>query len=55
MKIDEAEDITLGTLIAAFTEEIRASARDDEEAGRVAANILTEFLHNAEPISKCWH
>ncbi len=55
MNIDETEDITLGTLIRAFTKEIRAAARDDEEAGRVAANILTEFLHNAEPISKCWH
>jgi len=55
MKIDESEEITIGTLIAAFTEEIRASAHDDEEAGRVVANILTEFLHNAEPISKSWH
>ena len=55
MKIDEAEENTLGALIAAFNEEILASARDDEEAGRMAANILTDFLHNAEPISKCWH
>jgi hypothetical protein len=55
MKIDETEEITLSTLIAAFTEELLASARDEKEAGRVAANILTDFLHNAEPISKCWH
>ena len=100
MKIDEAEENTLGALIAAFNEEILASARggcvvmrkgptsvipsaardlvfsatyeeeiprlhlgmtvatqsrDEEEAGRIAANILTDFLHNAEPISKCWH
>ena len=55
MKIDESEQITLSTLIAAFTEELLASARDEEEAGRVAAIILTDFLHNAEPISKSWH
>lgn len=55
MKIDEAEEITLSKLIAAFTEELLAAARDDKEAGRAAANILTEILHNAEPISKSWH
>ena len=55
MKNNEAEEITLGELIVAFTAKALASARDENEVGRVAANILTDFLHNAEPISKCWH
>jgi hypothetical protein len=55
MKSNELEEITLEELILAFTEEALSSARDEKEAGRLAANILTDFLHNAEPISKCWH
>jgi len=55
MKSREAEEITLGELIAALTEEALASVCDEKEAGKVAANILTDVLHDAEPISKCWH
>ena len=55
MKSDGTEAITLADLIVAFAEEALESARDEKEAGKMAANILMDFLHSAEPISKCWH
>lgn len=55
MKNIEADEITLGDLIVAFTEEAIASVHNEKEIGRVVANILTDVLHDAEPISRCWH
>ena len=55
MTLTETDEITLGDLIAALTEDVLWSVCDEKEADRVAAIILTDLWHHAEPISKCWN
>ena len=55
MALREADQITLGELIAALAEEVLWSVHDEKEADKVAANIFTDLWRRAEPISKRWH
>jgi len=55
MATEENIETTLGDLIVALTEETARYVHDKEEAYRLVAFILSDFLFNSEPVSKSWH
>ena len=55
MKDHETVEFSLGDLLAEIALETLRSARSEEEANIVVANIGTDLLSNSEPVAKCWH
>ncbi len=51
----ETLETTVGDLIAALTEEVISFTRDEKEAYRLVAQMLTDLLNNSGSISKRWH
>ena len=54
MESHDTVETTLGELIAALTEETAEVIRDEREADKIVAFIVTHLLNTSAPASRRW-